>query len=233
VLCIEQADLQLAPVAIYVEQQHAMQLADFLTGLAAGLEAVTAAAAAAASAAGTDGGTHAGGLGENGRGGASGSDTAGFFSLPASSSLGAVASPATGLPGLSPDLEALLSGRGDAMLAPPEQKVYIDVLRIATLELSITFLPAPFHQGSGVPPLYAGQRGRQHPGWHAGGQQRQRGSRRCLHVVTASSMLASMLIGLLECAPGSQLAHSLCVPILLRQATRACLRCSACCRWLI
>lgn len=44
VVCVEQADVQLAPVAVYVEQQHAMQLAEFLGGLAASTEAAAAAA---------------------------------------------------------------------------------------------------------------------------------------------------------------------------------------------
>ena len=54
-------------------------------------------------------------------------------------------------------MQALLSGRGSAMLAPAEQKVYIDVLRIATLELTLSFMPAPFQPDPGK--AVAGGRG--------------------------------------------------------------------------
>lgn len=37
VLCIEHADLQVAPVGVYVEQQHALQLAGFLSSLGTSL----------------------------------------------------------------------------------------------------------------------------------------------------------------------------------------------------
>ena len=50
VVCVEQADVQLAPVAVYVEQQHAMQLAEFLGSLAASTEAAAAAAAGSSAA---------------------------------------------------------------------------------------------------------------------------------------------------------------------------------------
>ena len=59
VLCVELADLQLAPVAVYVEQQHPQQLAEYLGGLSGSFEA--AAAAAAAAAAGHDSGGGEGG----------------------------------------------------------------------------------------------------------------------------------------------------------------------------
>ena len=149
VVCVEQADLQLAPVAVYVEQQHALQLAEFLGGLAASTEAAVA-AAAAASAGHTPALGHAGAAagppaaGDGSMGGALSGSRAGseasFYAagpsgaaavggavppLPLSAAgLGAVASPAGArLPGLPPDLEALLSGQGSALLAPAEQKV--------------------------------------------------------------------------------------------------------------
>jgi hypothetical protein len=49
---------------------------------------------------------------------------------------------------LPPHPQALLSGRG--LLAPAEQKVYIDVLRISTLELTLSFMPVPFQPDPGA-----------------------------------------------------------------------------------
>ena len=106
VLCVELADLQLAPVAVYVEQQHALQLAEYLGGLSGSFEA--AAAAAAAAAAGHDSG---GGEGSSQAGSEASfhqaAVAAGAAAVMAhgSSSLGAVASVAARLPGLHPDLE--------------------------------------------------------------------------------------------------------------------------------
>lgn len=151
VVCVEQAELQLAPVAVYVEQLHAMQLAEFLGGLAASTEAAAAAAATAPTSAQPSargrGGAAAAAGGEGSVAGAhSGSRAPSEVSFSAAgpssaavggaaaalvpplqlsaAGLGAVATPAGArLPGLPPDLEALLSGQGSALLAPAEQKV--------------------------------------------------------------------------------------------------------------
>lgn len=149
VVCVEQAELQLAPVAVYVEQLHAMQLAEFLGGLAASTEAAAAAAAptSAQPSARSRGGAAAAAGGEGSVAGAhSGSRAPSEVSFSAAgpssaavggaaaalvpplqlsaAGLGAVATPAGArLPGLPPDLEALLSGQGSALLAPAEQKV--------------------------------------------------------------------------------------------------------------
>jgi hypothetical protein len=179
VVCVEQADVQLAPVAVYVEQQHAMQLAEFLGGLAASTEAAAAAATAgsslstrppvrshstAAPAAARGEGSIAGALSSSRAASevsfhASGPSGAAVGGMAASlvpplqlnaAGLGAVATPVGArLPGLPPDLEALLSGQGSALLAPAEQKVYIDLLRIGTLELTLSFTPAPYQPDSG------------------------------------------------------------------------------------
>ena len=188
VLCVELADLQLAPVAVYVEQQHALQLAEFLAGMSGSFEAAAAAPAAAGhGGGGGDGSSQAGSEASFHQ--AAVAAGAAAVAAPGSSSLGAVASVAARLPGLHPDLEvgarrgstwlcrcctpprvpaaqrfdichplpppvlpirpqALLSGRG--LLAPAEQKVYIDVLRISTLELTLSFMPAPFQPDPGA-----------------------------------------------------------------------------------
>lgn len=180
VVCVEQAELQLAPLAVFVEQQHAEQLFEFLAGMAASFEAAAAAAAAASAAtvgrrasrppstmaAGGGGGTVADGSVAGGPGSSRAASEASFAATggagmggggglapgaPLSSAgLGAVASPVRRLPGLHPDLEALLSGRGSALLVPAEQKVYIDLLRIGTLELTISFTPTPFQPEPGA-----------------------------------------------------------------------------------
>ena len=163
VLCVEQADLQLAPVAVYVEQQHALALAEFLAHLASSFEAAAAAAATAgggaqhAGAAVAAGGAAApaSGTGDGEGSSRAGSEAAwtaatGSIMSPtaAAAAAAAAAAPARRLPELPPELEALLSGRS-AGPAAAEQKVYIDVLRIATLELTISFMPAPFQPDPG------------------------------------------------------------------------------------
>lgn len=179
VLCVEEADLQLAPVAVYVEQQHALQLAEYLALLSASFEAAAAAAAAASTGARAGGGAQpgpaallsGGSAGDfDGGGGGGSSRTASEASMAAGGAgladhgapvpavhagLGAAtavtaAAAAPRLLGLQPEVEALLSGQGGASLAPAEQKVYIDVLRIGTLELNITFMPAPFQPDPGA-----------------------------------------------------------------------------------
>ncbi|PSC70464.1 Methionine gamma-lyase isoform A [Micractinium conductrix] len=172
VLCVEQADLQLAPVAVYVEQQHALALAEFLAHLASSFEAAAAAAATAgggaqhAGAAVAAGGAAApaSGTGDGEGSSRAGSEAAwtaatGSIMSPtaAAAAAAAAAAPARRLPELPPELEALLSGRS-AGPAAAEQKVYIDVLRIATLELTISFMPAPFQPDPGHPRLLALQR---------------------------------------------------------------------------
>jgi hypothetical protein len=45
--------------------------------------------------------------------------------------------------------QAVLSGQGSALASLREQKVYINFLRVAPLELVLTFLPAPFQPDPG------------------------------------------------------------------------------------
>lgn len=171
VLCVEEAELQLAPLAVFVEQRHALHLAEFLAHLGASFSAAVAAAAAAAPSVrrGRAGGTAAGtpaaaGVPGSAAGDADSSSHAGSeasLHVPAAGSATSAAAGGLGarggvaaalrLPGLPPEVEALLSGgQGGAWLAPAEQKVYIDVLRIATLELTISFMPAPFENDPGA-----------------------------------------------------------------------------------
>jgi hypothetical protein len=110
VLCVELADLQLAPVAVYVEQQHALQLAEFLGGLSGSFEAAAAAAAAAAGHGGGSGGAESSSQAGSEASFHQAAVAAGAAAVMAhgSSSLGAGASVAArlpGLPGLHPDLE--------------------------------------------------------------------------------------------------------------------------------
>lgn len=173
VLCVEEADLQLAPLAVFVEQRHALQLAEFLAHLGASFAAAEAAAAAAAPSprrghgGGTAAATPPGALPGSTAGDADGSSHAGSeASLHAATAASVASAMASGpggggstaaslaaplrLLGLPPEVAALLSGgHGGTGLAPAEQKVYIDVLRIGTLELTVSFMPAPFESDPG------------------------------------------------------------------------------------
>lgn len=175
VLCVEEADLQLAPVAVFVEQRHALQLAEFLGHLSASFAAAEAAATAAAAtlgagrADGTSTGAPAAALPGSAAGDTDGCSLAGSEASLHAGAAGSAASAAAGvlgggssavaapptplrLPGLPPEVAALLGGSSlsGAGLAPTEQKVYIDVLRIATLELTVSFMPAPFESDPGA-----------------------------------------------------------------------------------
>eukprot|EP00887_Chlorella_sp_A99_P007395 scaffold2.g7395.t1 len=158
VLCVEHAELELSPMAVFVEQQHATELGEFLARLAADFSGRSGRGSSGAPSAGGASAAELlacepGGAAAGARAPSRGADSS------AASEAGST-SAATGAPSaLHADLEALLGGgQGLGLLPQHDQKIYTDLLRIGTLDITLSFVPAPFDPEAGHPRLLALQR---------------------------------------------------------------------------
>jgi hypothetical protein len=151
VVCVELAQLEVASVGVYVEQQHALELGALLSTLGAALGAAGAGGAGAAAAAG-------GVLGEAAP--ARPRPAASPFSLPALD-LDLAAGGAAPLPQLLEllELDEPGGGGGGGGGGPSSQKVYIDLLSLSPVEVTVSFLSSPVRPfAPGHPRLAALQR---------------------------------------------------------------------------
>lgn len=152
VLCIKQVEAGMAPLALFAEEQAVRKLFAFFAEAAD----ATAAAAVGAAAAGPAGciDQHAEGVRRN--------------SAAAPASLGTSA-----LSSCCPDLSGLAVGLPSSSKASPHLlQLYIEHLQVSPLKLSLSFVPAPWHQGEEAAGTSAKQSlGKQppHPGGSSGG----------------------------------------------------------------
>ena len=208
VLCIKQAEAGMAPLALFAEEQAIRKLVSFA------MEAVHSASTPAVEAANALVTAAGATVVESGR-----SDDwhgVGVQRLPgaASASFGASST----LFSCGPDLSGLavgLSSSSSYKASPRRLQLYIEHLQVSPLKLSLSFVPAPWHQsGEKIPSKRATGRSLQHNPAGSPGDSGGRGSSGLVRLALSLAHLEGAWVQL----RGLEMRHPLLAPNALAQA---------------